>query len=100
MIWFKYFCSEERVQAIKESQCIICSSLPSDNAHVRSRGSGGTWKDIIPLCRIHHTELDTKGINTFEKKHQINLKELALQYSEDYPCQSIVKNIDQERQVI
>lgn len=67
--------SEARVAWVKNLPCLVCAATPSQNAHVRSGGTGrkadARW--IVPLCDTHHHELHTKGINTFEVKYLLDL---------------------------
>lgn len=53
-------------------RCSVCGkSPPSDPSHIRSRGSGGPdekW-NLMPMCRIHHTEWHKIGSITFMKKY-------------------------------
>lgn len=69
--FLKHFKSKERVEAIKKMQCIIygCTSKPTECAHVRSRGAGGDYRDIVPLCPSHHAEQHQMGIHSFCRKH-------------------------------
>lgn len=43
--------------------CIICLFPIADRAHIKSKGSGGTWDDenILSLCRSHHREQHSVG---------------------------------------
>lgn len=45
--------------------------------HVRSVGAGGTEKDLVPLCAVHHQELHTIGRWTFLSKYGVDLSALA-----------------------
>lgn len=45
--------------------------------HVRSVGAGGSEKDLVPLCAIHHQELHTTGRWTFFEKYGVDLRVLA-----------------------
>ena len=47
----------------RECPCVVCYTLPTDPAHVRSVGSGGgdTSQNIISLCRTHHSLQHLKG---------------------------------------
>ena len=65
--------SRERVHAIQAMPCVVCGALPSQNAHVRSRGAGGGAADIVPMCMAHHREQHDAGIETFEARYSINL---------------------------
>lgn len=79
----KNFHLNERVDYIKSLPCLVCGNTPSDNEHVRSRGAGGTYKDIVPLCRTHHNERHQLGRDTFGEKygkdftHEVLLKKAA-----------------------
>lgn len=64
----KHYLSEEYVWWIHSLPCLGCGGGRGDihAAHVRSRGAGGTWRDIIPLCAdCHHTQ-HTQGWGELE----------------------------------
>ncbi|MCA9636547.1 MAG: hypothetical protein KC420_11020 [Myxococcales bacterium] len=46
---------------------------PTEAAHVRSRGAGGTRRDLVPLCQRHHSEQHRIGIKTFAERHSLDL---------------------------
>lgn len=76
------FGSKARVTAIQWMNCVACDKFGCDNAHVRSRGVGGGWKNnIVPLCRKCHNELHAIGNERFEYKYDVNLKEEAIRIS-------------------
>jgi hypothetical protein len=50
---------------------------PSEAAHVRSRGAGGTAADLVPLCLRHHAEQHVTGIETFQERYEIDLRAIA-----------------------
>jgi hypothetical protein len=54
------FHSEERVLFIKSLPCEVTGRLSDTvvNAHTRSRGAGGTYKDIVPLLSEVHQHFD------------------------------------------
>ena len=60
---------------IKGMKCLVDNKecLPqSDPHHVRSKGAGGRDRsNLVPLCRIHHTECHTIGRITFEDKYKL-----------------------------
>jgi len=66
--------------------CLVCGAWMPDLHHVKSRGAGGKdEKNIVPLCRVHHTECHTIGRLTFEDKHKLgDLKIRAEQIWEKY----------------
>lgn len=57
-------------------RCIVCSRYGSDPAHIKSKGAGGddTAENILPLCRIHHSEQHSKGhIHMIKKYYSYDL---------------------------
>lgn len=58
--------------------CVACGRRPpSDPAHVRSRGAGGTDSDAVPLCRGCHQAQHVEGIATFQRRRGLDLEEWA-----------------------
>ena len=61
---------------IKRNPCSICGALstqmnPVDPAHIQSKGAGGgddLW-NIVPLCRVHHSEQHRIGMQSFVGKY-------------------------------
>jgi hypothetical protein len=64
-------------QAVQRMPCAVCGRSPSDPHHVPTWGSGGSWRDLVPLCRAHHTEWHATGEETFDKRHTTDLRGLA-----------------------
>lgn len=64
---------------IKSLPCIICQFTFSDPHHTETGGKGTKASDYtcIPLCSAHHLEVHTTGKQTFQKKHNINFKEVC-----------------------
>lgn len=62
--------------------CVACGrpstpTHPTQAAHVLSRGAGGRDSDVVPLCaRCHHAQ-GTEGIETFQRRRNLDLPELA-----------------------
>lgn len=56
--------------------CIICGDLPSDATHIKSYATTLEDKEenLVPLCRLHHSEQHQIGILTFINKYP-NYKE-------------------------
>ena len=67
--WHKHFGSVSRVLAVNALGCAVCREGPSENAHVRSRAAGGTWRDVVPLCWWHHREQHAIGWETFRRRY-------------------------------
>ena len=71
------FHSKERVEKINNMSCSVigCKNKNIANAHMKSRGAGGDYKSIIPLCHQHHQEEHQIGNGVFLRKYGINVKE-------------------------
>lgn len=59
-------------------KCVICGKANSDLAHFYAVGKGRnrnkidhTDNKVLALCREHHTEQHTIGMNTFNKKYHL-----------------------------
>jgi predicted restriction endonuclease len=52
-------------------RCVVCSRHGCDPCHIKSKGAGGddVPENMMPLCRIHHTEQHKIGWVTFAKKY-------------------------------
>jgi len=75
----------EYTRWIHRQPCCICGRGPVDAAHVRTRGaSGGEYDNLVPLCRHHHIEQHTIGIHTFQRKWQVNLRDIAVASTRHY----------------
>lgn len=64
---------------IKSLSCSVqgCRSRRIEAPHVSSRGAGGTYEDVVPLCSRHHRESHDVGIRTFERRYGLDLVQLA-----------------------
>jgi 5-methylcytosine-specific restriction endonuclease McrA len=83
--WHKAFGSTALVAWIAERGCLVCGRVPADAAHVKSRGAGGGWdRNLVGLCRTHHTEQHTIGIKTFQTKYNVDLKAEAEAISDEW----------------
>lgn len=61
---------ESALGTIRKMKCIVCG-LVAEPHHIKSRGAGGddTIENLLPLCRIHHTEIHTIGLKAFKLKY-------------------------------
>jgi hypothetical protein len=77
----RQFHSDEFVKWVQGHGCSIpgCDRGPVEAAHSVSRGAGGTWADVLPLCRSHHREQHDLGVQTFSSKYGIDMAALALE---------------------
>lgn len=86
--WHRAYGSTGLVAYLNALPCLVCGRGPSDAAHVKSRGSGGGYRDnLVPLCREHHTEQHQIGIDTFQMKYNIDMKREARRIDADYHCE-------------
>jgi hypothetical protein len=80
----KHFHSEERVEFFRGLPCELTGKLCSiHNAHMKSRGAGGTYGDIVPLHFLAHKDFDEMPNEKFEAKYRRtkdSVKETALFY--------------------
>ncbi|WP_294582996.1 putative HNHc nuclease [uncultured Staphylococcus sp.] len=74
MVNDKYFIYKATVSR----KCVICGAQKADLAHLYTVGSGRNRKHIehtdnkvLALCRTHHNEQHTIGIQTFNKKYHL-----------------------------
>jgi len=81
----KHFHSPEHLAYVHSLPCLVCGTLPVDAHHVRSKGAGGTWRDLVPLCRIHHSEYHTAGHVTFERRYDLDLVAIAARVADHTP---------------
>jgi hypothetical protein len=78
----------EEAKTVRALPCLVagCCMVPSEPAHVKSRGAGGGRFDIVPLCHAHHREQHGRGIRTFSKIYGLDLRleadRVALEHSE------------------
>lgn len=65
----------ERGEAVRAMACVVGQGCRGriHAAHARSRGAGGTRRDLVPLCELHHREQHQRGIKTFEADHGLDL---------------------------
>ena len=70
-----------RLRWIQMQPCCVCGGWPSEAAHAKSRGAGGTAEDMVPMCTRHHREQHDTGIETFQERHGVNLAEIAAKYA-------------------
>jgi hypothetical protein len=59
------------LDALRLRPCLVCGIQPTDIAHVKTRGSGGSDEthNLMALCRMHHSAQHQMGIVTFARKN-------------------------------
>ena len=58
---------------VRSLPCLVCGGL-AEPAHVTSRGAGGGRFDLVPLCRTHHDEQHSAGVESFADRHGLDLR--------------------------
>ena len=82
--------STDYIKYIKKQSCCVCGRQPCDADHLNARGMGGANKSglkdysCVPLCRKHHIERHSFGIEGIQEKYNINLWRDAWWYLKGY----------------
>ncbi|MEM7048952.1 MAG: hypothetical protein AAF604_04795 [Acidobacteriota bacterium] len=66
---------------VREHDCCVpgCWWRPIHAHHYITRGAGGNWRHLVPLCSRHHDEFHDRGRETFARNHRVDLAEVARQ---------------------
>lgn len=67
---------------VRRHSCVVpgCSGGPIDFAHVKSRGAGGGDWFGVSLCRAHHSQQHSAGIETFQRLYGLDLYAMAAEF--------------------
>lgn len=82
----------ERAAIVRAMPCLVGGIACSGDvqaAHVRSRGAGGTRRDLIPLCARHHCEQHDAGLRTFAARYQVDLAAAAASIAADLDSRGV-----------
>jgi hypothetical protein len=83
-LFARTFHSQERVEWVRDLPCALTGiEGESHNAHTKSRGSGGTYKDIVPLSFLAHRDYDELDKIQFAVKYGTS-KERVRERAADY----------------
>ena len=86
---FEALRDEDFREWVREQPCVIANkdcwyfrrddgTKFSDAAHVESKARGtGDAANLVPLCRCHHREQHTFGQRSFEREHDLKLRQIA-----------------------
>ena len=85
----RHFYNKTYLKAIQEMPCLVCRRSPCHAHHHPTKGAGGTWRDLTPLCPVCHGEFHSQGQRTFQEKHGLDLREEA---------RAVYNNLSQLRQ--
>lgn len=72
--------TKSQLKEMRLYPCIACGKTPTDVAHIKSKGSGGTMDDwnLLSLCRICHRISHDIGWKKFLEKNESVKKEIIL----------------------
>lgn len=69
----KTYRSKKYLAFTRSRPCAICGMPDSDPHHVKDKNSGmgikGSDLSAVPLCRVHHSQIDSVGNKTFQEIH-------------------------------
>lgn len=84
--------SQSHCNFVRSHQCCVpgCNQLPIEVAHVRVGSFAGMSQKphdyfTISLCRDHHAEQHRLGEQSFERRHNISMAELAWEFARVSP---------------
>jgi hypothetical protein len=65
---------------VRSKPCIVCMGPAEAHHALGRRGTGVKPSDFgcIPVCRKHHYELHHWGGKSFQSKHDVDFREIAL----------------------
>lgn len=64
---------------IESQPCCVCGFGVTDAAHVVPRSRGGGWENnLVPLCRTHHIQYDTRCNSYPDRFAEIHLRRVDL----------------------
>jgi hypothetical protein len=80
---------------VRRHACSVpgCDRKPIEFAHVKTRGSGGHDKDGVSLCLEHHREQHSIGIETFQRRHGIDLWAVAAAFVRATPDKALREHL-------
>jgi hypothetical protein len=66
---------EAYLDFVRMQPCAVpsCEAKPVHPHHLKSRGAGGSDYTCIPLCWLHHTEVHTISLTSFESRYSIEM---------------------------
>jgi hypothetical protein len=83
-LFARTFHSQERVEWIRSLPCALTGIRgESHNAHMKSRGAGGGYEDIVPLSFRAHRDYDELGEEDFAARYGTS-KDCVRERAADY----------------
>lgn len=92
---------------VRGHECCVagCGGRPIEVAHVR-RGSGAgvgqkpdDW-NCLSLCRDHHAEQHRLGEQSFENRHNLDMRKLADTFAQVSPRAMQIREAKRERELV
>jgi hypothetical protein len=82
----KRYENEEYLEFIRKQPCCVehvgcrpvSSKKRSDPHHVKSKKSGGSDLESVPMCRFIHGDIHNIGVITFQTKYQVDLRDVQI----------------------
>ena len=71
----KRYISKRYLAYIRGKACLVCGDVGEPH-HIVSRGAGGSDLTAVPLCRRHHSEMESQGKLGFWKKYYFERSDL------------------------
>ena len=85
-LFVRHFHSTGYVTFVHQQDCVVQGRRageacwgPIQAAHTHSRGAGGTYEDVVPICAKHHATQHQVGIASFARYFAVDLKAAAAQ---------------------
>lgn len=82
----------DRGELVRAMPCICLGNEchgPIEAAHTKSRGAGGSRRDMVPLCARHHRRQHDRGIQTFEHETGVDLRAAAARIAVELDARGI-----------
>jgi hypothetical protein len=78
-LWTLHYHSEAYVGHVHSFDCIVpgCERRDIEACHARSKGAGGTWRNLFGCCSHHHRAQHQMGDRTFRTWFRVNPDDAA-----------------------
>ncbi len=80
--------SKRYMDFTRQQECPITMQSPCDPHHSITGGMGIKCTDLacIPLAHFHHSEIDSIGDETFQRRHNVDFKDILIVNLMRYIC--------------
>lgn len=72
---------------IRERPCLVAGCVSGEKVeahHAISRGAGGKWMHLVPLCSACHRDVHQIGAQTFQRIHSLDFRAVAAHLAAEY----------------